>query len=84
MLCGFVIYTTGASGIVLSCSLVSSFFRHFSIVITSLGAARAGLCVSRAFVGLFCTSYFFFFLFFFFFSFVLFLFLLVSRIGCDL
>ena len=31
------------------------FFGPFSIVITSLGEERAGLCASRAFVCLFCT-----------------------------
>ena len=30
-------------------------FSPFSIVITSLGEDRAGLCASRAFVCLFCT-----------------------------
>ena len=31
------------------------FFSHFSIVITSLGEERAGLCASCIFVCLFCT-----------------------------
>ena len=34
------------------------FFSLFSIVITSPGEERAGLCASRAFVCLFCTRYF--------------------------
>ena len=55
ILCGFVDFTT--MRFVLSpavfCSLVF-FSVLFSIVITSLGAERAGLCVFRAFVCLFC------------------------------
>ena len=45
----------GVSCWVLSCSC---FYSPFSIDITSLGQERAGLCASRAFVGLFCTCYF--------------------------
>ena len=43
---------------VFPCSLYSSFFIPFSIVTTSLGEEGASLCVSRAFVCLFCTCYF--------------------------
>ena len=46
----------GASCLVLPCSLFSCcFFSPFSIVITSFGEERAGLCASRASVCLFCT-----------------------------
>ena len=56
ILCGFVVYITGASCFkVFPCSLPSCFFILFSIVITSLGEEGAGLCASRAFVCLFCT-----------------------------
>ena len=40
---------------VFPCSLLSCFSALFSIVTTSLGEERAGICVSRAFVCLFCT-----------------------------
>ena len=67
-----VVYTTGALCFkVFLCSLSSYFFILFSIVITSLGEERAGLCASRAFV-----LYVLFF--------VIFLFLLVSGVGCGL
>ena len=48
---GFAVFTTGLA--LLSC-LTLCFRVLFSIVITSLGEERAGLCASRAFVFLFC------------------------------
>ena len=56
--CGFVAYTTGRFMFSLALIFVLVFFQSFSIVITSLGEDRAGLCVSRAFVGFSCTRYF--------------------------
>ena len=56
ILCGLVVYTTGASCFkVFPYSLSSSFFILFSIVITSHGERGASLCATRAFVCLFCT-----------------------------
>ena len=53
---GLVVYTTGASCFtVYPCSLSSSFFILFSIVIASRGERGASLCATRAFVCLFCT-----------------------------
>ena len=43
------------SCLILHCSLFFGFFCRFSIVITSLGEERAGLCASRAFVYLYYT-----------------------------
>ena len=68
---GFAVFTTGLA--LLSC-LTLCFRVLFSIVITSLGEERAGLCASRAFVCLFCARQCLSF----------FLFLLVSRTGCCL
>ena len=48
---GFVVFTTGR---VMLCSLFSCFSVLFSIVITSLGEERAGLCAPRDIVCLFC------------------------------
>ena len=53
----------GVSCLVLPCSLSSCFVSPFIIVITSLGEEGASLCVSRAFVCLFCTRVFVFFFF---------------------
>ena len=64
----------GVSCWVLSCPLFLCIFSSFSIVITSLGEQRAGLCASRAFVWLFCMHWFF----------VLFLFHLESGVGYGL
>ena len=56
ILCGLVVYTTGASCFtVFRSSLSSSFFILFSIVIASRGERAASLCPTRAFVCLFCT-----------------------------
>ena len=56
ILYGLVVYTTGASCFtVFPCSLSSSFFILFSIVIASRGERGASLCDTRAFVYLFCT-----------------------------
>ena len=53
ILCGFVVFATGR--FMLCLSLFSCFPSPFSIVITSLGKERAGLCDSHIFVWLFCT-----------------------------
>ena len=59
---GFVVFTTGCFVL----SYLAICFRMFSdlcsIVITSLGEERAGICASRAFVCLFCTRQFLSFL----------------------
>ena len=68
---GFAVFTTGLA--LLSC-LTLCFRVLFSIVITSLGKERAGLCACRAFVLFVLRASIS----------VLFLFLLVSRIDCDL
>ena len=50
ILCGLVVYTTGASCFkAFPCSLSSCFFILFRIVITSRGEGGAGLCVTRSF-----------------------------------
>ena len=56
-LSGFVVFTTGRFMLSFALSLFSVlvFFSPFSIVFTSLGEERAGLCASRIFVCLFCT-----------------------------
>ena len=50
-----VFFYYGELHFVLPCSLSSCCVSPFSIVITSLGEERAGLCASSAFVCLFCT-----------------------------
>ena len=70
---GFVVFTTGH--FVLSCLALCFhvFSVLFSIVITSLGEERAGLCASCAFLFILHTSIS-----------ILFLFLLVTEIHCSL
>ena len=57
-LCGFVVYTTGASCFkVFLCSLSSCVIISYSIVTTLLGEEGAGLCASRVFVCFVCVSF---------------------------
>ena len=52
-----MVFTTGRFMLSLALLFVLVFFSPFSIVITSLGEKRAGLCAYRAFVCFACVNF---------------------------